>query len=165
MTTIAWDGKVLAGDRLRTHDDKKMPATKVFKLGKGDEQVLVGCAGDSWDCVAFVQGWIAHSASPLKNSRSFTAILVRRSGAVLIDDRLLEHPLSLPFYAIGGGADLAIGAMAAGKGAKAAIEIAARFDPKTGLGVDVVRFDAVGICRTSTPAHRELGAGSSASFY
>lgn len=140
MTTIAFDGKTLAGDRLRTHDDKPMPATKVFRINAKQEVVLVGCSGDSWDCASFVQWLTGSSLSARPSPRVFSAILVRKSGAVLIDDRLLEHALTLPYYAIGSGADFAIGAMASGKSAKQAVEIAARFDPKTGLGVDVVRL-------------------------
>ena len=65
---------------------------------------------------------------------------VRRQGAVLVDDRFLEHPITLPFFAIGSGADYAIGAMAAGVFPDRAVQIAAQYDPKTGGGVDVVKL-------------------------
>lgn len=46
--------------------------------------------------------------------------------------------MDMPFWAAGSGADYAMGAMAAGKDAKEAVEIACRFDINCGLGVDVL---------------------------
>lgn len=48
-------------------------------------------------------------------------------------------PILEPFVAGGSGGDFAIGAMAAGLGAKRAVEIATRYDKGTGGGVDAVR--------------------------
>ncbi len=45
-----------------------------------------------------------------------------------------------PFAAIGSGSGIALGAMAAGKTAAEAVEIAARFDSGTGNGVDVLEL-------------------------
>lgn len=140
MTTIAWRGHYLAGDRLRTAEETAMRAKKVFRVRDRVGVELIGGAGDSWDCVAYANWRMGGRRAARPCMRDFIAILVRRRGAVLIDDRFMEHPISTPFFAIGSGADYAIGAMAAGLSAREAVLVAARFDPKTGGGVDVVRL-------------------------
>lgn len=54
MTTICWDGKVLAADRMATYGDFKHPVTKIWRLPDGS---LVGGAGEYSFILAMVE-WL-----------------------------------------------------------------------------------------------------------
>lgn len=55
MTVIAWDGKTLAGDRLRALNGTLSRARKVFRItGKdGRANKLTPACGGGVDCVSF----------------------------------------------------------------------------------------------------------------
>lgn len=57
MTTIAWDGKTLAGDKQVTTGGTATKTTKVFKVKTKKGYVLVGYSGDLADGQAFVE-WL-----------------------------------------------------------------------------------------------------------
>lgn len=142
MTVIAWDGKAMAADRMRLVDGTPMPACKVFKVRSSDgRQFLVGCAGDSWDATQFLK-WMRSQADKDKPAPSslYALVIDEKRRIWLAAEKLIYHEVTLPFFAVGSGSNYAIGAMAAGKSARQAVRIAARFDNKCGLGVDVVRF-------------------------
>ena len=143
VTVIAWDGKHMAGDRRRTVGGTPMPATKVRRWRTRDGTFLVGCAGDSFDCERF-HDWFK---SGCEGERPVATSLF----ALVVDSRLRcwfyaekpgYHEITLPFFAIGSGADYAVGAMAKGASASEAASIACRFDIGCGDGVDTVCIDA-----------------------
>lgn len=61
-------------------------------------------------------------------------------------------PVLQRLYATGGGASMAIGAMAAGASAIEAVRICIRHGDYAGLGIDWARFDAAGVIE-----HGEIG--------
>ena len=139
MTTIAWDGKKLAGDR-KTVDICMYAGTKVFKVGKGKETYLVGASGNSSDCDAFV-GFAERGFKDRPKFTDFTGIRIAKDGTVTRYDEMPNESVFKPkLYAIGSGGKYALGAMAMGASAADAVKIASEMDPYTGLGVDVVSF-------------------------
>lgn len=144
MTTIAWDGKTLAADRLRTVGNTPMGATKLFRVeapfysGGLKGGILFGACGDSWDCAAF-RLWVEGGNPPTPKNLGVVAIDAR--GVCWYGgETLIFHEVELPYWACGSGADYALGAMAAGKPAREAVEIASGLDVHTGLGVDVLEL-------------------------
>lgn len=142
MTVIAWDGKTLAADRRRTVGGTPMQATKVRKVR--DEgttrEYLVGCAGDSFDCVQFIDTFKFGEWDRVKPV-DFAALIVDQDALIwFMGERPLVHQISLPRFAIGSGADYAIGAMAAGATALEAVRIASQYDIHCGDGADEVSF-------------------------
>lgn len=143
MTTIAWDGTSLAGDRLRSFNGTPVPATKVFRIGR----LLVGCAGDSEDCVSFI-AWIAagmDQKAPPK-MESLDALVIdgdNKNQVFWYSQRCIPLPLEVKQWALGSGADYALGAMHAGANAHRAVTIACGLDVNSGLGVDVVEMKGV----------------------
>lgn len=140
MTTIAWDGKTLAGDRQRACGNTPVPTTKVFRATKRNDPCMVayGCAGDSNDCIAF-QEWVRGGEKPA--FKSLAVLAVDEAGHPwYMDEGAKWWPIGRPVWAVGSGADYAIGAMAAGKSAREAVEIATEWDVHTGLGVDVLEL-------------------------
>lgn len=143
MTTIAWDGKVLASDRRRTLFNTKMPATKIFRAMVQGRDHLIGCAGESCEAIAFREWVVRDQMDPEKKPRmdDVHILLVGDNGVIRVSDHRLQWiPIPLKAWAIGSGADFAMGAMYAGKDAKRAIEIASELDRSTGLGIDTLRF-------------------------
>lgn len=143
MTVIAWDGHTLAGDRQRTHGGTPVAATKVFKIQAPDGRLfLVGAAGRA-DCTQMFVAWLRGGEKPLmpSNVDDFGALVVDVKRRVWnIHDTLFYVHCSAKQWAIGSGANYALGAMAAGATAAQAVRIASKLDVHCGLGVDCVTF-------------------------
>jgi hypothetical protein len=146
MTTIAWDGKTLAADRLCVvGGNLKRTITKLFNCG----DYVFGGSGSLGDVMRSVD-WLRDGAPMPNNIGAHSAdesgqigIAVYRDGAPFVVVLEMTHlrllPLEDPFYAVGSGRDFAIAAMALGKDAADAVELTARFDVWTGRGVNLMR--------------------------
>lgn len=140
MTTIAWDGHSLVGDKLRTVNNAPFPVTKIFTVDENEEQFLYGCAGHSGQCIAFRQWKERRDEAPAFDC--LEVLCVKQDRSVWVADeklRWIEVPRNR--WAIGSGGRVAIGAMAAGATAQQAVRIASDYDNDTGLGFDVLTFD------------------------
>lgn len=138
MTVIAWDGQVLAADKRGTQAGLVRTITKIERYGNQ----LLGVSGET-HIGAEMSAWFKAGADPEKfppKARDDEAtLMVVREGQVwlyvtspyplLVEDRST---------AIGSGRDFAIAAMALGLDAKAAVELASRFDAGCGNGVDTL---------------------------
>lgn len=137
MTTIAWDGQYLAGDRKRTIRNTPMEATKIFRT---TDRCLYGTSGGSAECEAF-RAWQCGSGEK-PSLTYFIAICVKPDRSVWeMEENGLWLRISRKQWAIGSGADYALGAMAAGATAREAVEIASRLDSGTGMGVDILGLE------------------------
>ena len=141
MSTIAYDGKTIAADRLCTVGDTPIPFQKVGKISG----MVFGCAGYAEDTVLFAK-WLKDEMPrgdklPKLETR-FRAIVIDVTGdAFLYFDKLVPIPLEKGRqWAFGSGGEFAMGAMAMGVSAALAVEIATKLDVNTGLGVDVIEI-------------------------
>lgn len=146
MTVIAWDGKVMAGDRMADYGGTPLLTRKVQRIkSKVGTEYLVGHSGNWGFCNAYV-AWLVgkrEDKPDVPQSEGFTVMLVDRAGKVFQVGHsleLLEVKPVMHFHAIGSGRGEALGAMAMGAGARKAVQVASRFSIGCGLGVDVVRF-------------------------
>ncbi len=146
MTTIAWDGKTLAGDR-RAHVDLT-PAgrtRKVYRVVAPNGRVaLVGFAGSVAYARAYLH-WLAGGDEPDRAgfaAAKWAVMMVDDSKRVYVrvNETNAWDDLGRIRWAIGSGRWLALGAMAHGASAREALKIATKLDYETGDGVDVVRF-------------------------
>jgi hypothetical protein len=142
MTTIAWDGKTLAADRMMVAGGLKLTARKLFDCGAH----VYGGSGSAAE-VTEIAEWIRSGADPAKapafEESSHYGLVVRRTDAAIFYVMGKKVQLIATFdkhAAAGCGQDLAIAAMATGKSAVRAVNFAARFNAFTGLGVDSVRI-------------------------
>lgn len=148
MTVIAWDGVTLAADKKRTLYRTPMPAVKIFRARRlrkngepdGPGYLLYGCSGDSYDCIAF-QAWVHGGPKPVLTSIMVMAIDEARRVWVA-EEKLIWAQIPLKKFAIGSGADYALGAMLAGASAAKAVRITAEVDNSTGMGVNTLKFRA-----------------------
>jgi hypothetical protein len=143
MTTIAWDGKTLAGDRKRNVRNTPVPATKVFRLpepvtvGNLPRVAMFGCAGDSSEAVAVADWLLRNAEKPM--AKDIDILAVDAYGKChFAANNLVFYPIELQHWAVGSGADYAMGAMARGASAHEAVQVASLYDNGTGLGVDVL---------------------------
>lgn len=143
MTVIAFDGHVLAGDRKATFGGTPNASRKVHRVVKDGTVGLFGFSGSGSFCRAYLhylrtdERW-----TEPRGEYTWTVLCVGADGMVWqrTDNACGWEPVGRRQWAIGSGADYALGAMAAGKTAREAVLIAARLDNSCGLGVDVVRF-------------------------
>lgn len=150
MTTCAFDGKTLAADSLSIisglrWSHKKLHCISPFWLaGSGETHQI-----------RHVIDWVtAHTQAAWLDPDQFPAWSMYHHDhctptALLVDSKTRRlwrlncdrwQVVTQPFYAIGSGADFAMGAMAAGKCAKEAVAIAAKLDAWSGGEIDAVEF-------------------------
>lgn len=139
MTTIAWDGKLLAGDKQCSFGNTPLGCTKVFRA----DGLIWGCCGDLEDTVLFGR-WI-YEGCPKDNkpelADNFTAIVIELGQCWQYNPKLVPLKVESRLWACGSGADYALGAMAMGADARHAVEVAIEFDIYSGIGVDTVVSD------------------------
>lgn len=146
MTIIAWDGKVLAADKMMNFGSSKAIVTKIFKIG----DVLAGFAGHGATGMELIE-WVRGGRFPeyfpesQRGSNSGSLLIVERNP---VRHRVLHYstgpfPMIVHdyFYAIGTGDEFALAAMFLGKNAIEAVEVACALCPTCGNGIDTLTFD------------------------
>jgi len=139
MTTIAWDGAVLAADRRITSGTVTYSTTKIRRTADGR---LIGATGDYGVCSAMLD-WLENGGNRptcQDSERWISALEVMPDGSCWMHNRDSRWRVEDSFVAVGSGRDFAMATMALGYNAARAVEIASRFDPGTGNGVDELRF-------------------------
>lgn len=144
MTVIAFDGKTLAADKMCQHGHTMSPVVKIYRVGLE----LVGVSGCFADGMELLQ-WFRDGAVP----KDYPAASRSRDGgaALLVidpDGRARKYEIGpVPFYfdcthvAAGCGDESALVAMACGKTAPEAVEMAIRFNSNCGLGIDTLELN------------------------
>jgi len=137
MTTIAVNPDMMAGDT--QYSDGGIIGhlkTKIYRIN-GD---ILGYAGSEANGVAFMNWYKDQSKDPPDFSDT-TIMVLKKDGSIwtwegcTTPTMLHDHG----FYAIGEGAEIAMGAMYAGATPEAAVRIAIRLNPYTGGKVRVLR--------------------------
>jgi len=149
LTTVAWDGHTLAGDRLTSYGGTPMRCSspKVSKVVAPNGRVaLVGFTGSLAFQVEYL-AWLNGGDRPTVKVPENTGWSV-----LMVDDELnvwLRSDGSDVWtllgnrvkWAAGSGCDYALGAMATGATAEEAVHVSTHYDIHTGMGVDAVRFE------------------------
>lgn len=154
MTTIAWDGNILAADSRETSTGAGITTDKAVKLHRVDPEthsydgvgvVAFGCAGTAGGgriLKALLQEGLT-ALTTIPESIDFTAIVVLENGLAhwLYTDEDYSFVLGEPIVtdSVGSGSAYARVAMTMGKNAIEAIQMAMQFDPNT--GGEVLSFD------------------------
>lgn len=141
MTTIAWDGTTLAADRRITSGTVTYSTTKIRRTEDGR---LIGATGDFGVCGQLLDWLEGGGLRPQcqDSDRWVIALEVMPDGTAWMHNRDSRWMVEDDFVAVGSGRDYAMATMALGHDAHRAVEIAARFDPGTGNGVDALRLVA-----------------------
>lgn len=148
MTTIAFDGKILAADRAITWGDQ-IGETTSPKMIIRDDMIAFG-SGDAgaWRSLACwhidnpigMAGW--RHPPPIWGESGYGVYILGRNGEVYCIDKfgtVLRERVPL---ATGSGCEIAIGALHAGATAVEAVRIACRLDKNSRGPIDYVLVDA-----------------------
>jgi hypothetical protein len=141
MTVIAWKDGIIAADRCASTGVLKVPAKKLIRHGNS---VLATCG--PVDFGAALVNWFKdgckHETWPECQKRDdYSILVVANSNGVFLYYQLPVYvDRTRPYGAVGDGAQLAIGAMAAGASATQAVEIANLHCASCGFGVDSETF-------------------------
>lgn len=135
MSTIAYRNGILAADSM-AYGGKWCASPgakwKIWRLDNGDRLGVTTCnvgAGEA------LRDWLNGGGDrTLVPTEGLKAILVKTNGEVHVAEAsvLFSGPIEVEFYAIGSGADFAIGAMAMGASAVEGVSCACRHDQHTG---------------------------------
>lgn len=141
MTTVCFDGKTLAADRAQFEDD--VIVSEGPKIARREDGALIGVAGNAALSAAFVRWFLAGGqGNPPSlgddDTHNAEALIITTDGTVERHFRLGWHQVHGPHFAIGRGAELALGAMDAGASAEFACQIATKR-----VGGDPATIDAL----------------------
>lgn len=147
MTTIAWDGKTMAADRIGVVDGQKVLVDKIYSLSDGSIAGIAGSLTRGLEIIAWLEKTMNHEdiEFPLQTSQdepensawvlvvdgsaNITLYTNSPEGVVLHDEKV----------SLGSGGKEARVAMHFGEDARSAVEVSALFDPDTGSEVQTMR--------------------------
>ncbi|HFD86878.1 MAG TPA: hypothetical protein ENJ35_04285 [Gammaproteobacteria bacterium] len=144
MSIIAWDGITLAVDRAATINSTIQETSKSRQLENG--AVLAWCRVLESGMV--LANWYENGANPddwpeCQSGKEWgNLIVVNGLGCFEYEKLYIAQPIIAKHFAWGTGAELALGAMAAGANAETAARIACKHDANCGMGVDTYRYPA-----------------------
>lgn len=151
MTTIAFDGKILAADQCSWSGGVRRRVRKVFKISTRDRgPLLVAFCGKGSYCLQ-VLAWMKGEGDKPKPSEWFGPSEIGDQCCLCIDSQyrvwclgndLHWQEMREEKYAQGAGQEFAWGALEAGATAEQAILIAIKRSDFAGFGCDTVSFDA-----------------------
>lgn len=147
MTTIAFDGRGIAADRMCCigNTPVRSPQPKIRRLTFRGVPAVMGTSG-AVEYGHAVMDWLEAGAQVGKEPQlgdgdeSCSVLVATKDNVFLFANSCNGVALGKIQWASGSGADYALGAMAMGASAKRAVEIATRLDINSGCGVDVLRL-------------------------
>jgi len=142
MTVIAVNNEMMVGDTLIVHQDRLVSThCKVHVV----REMLVGYAGDMDSGIEFLE-WCKRGrgsrGKPRDLSEEFTGLVLDESGIYEYTSPLVPIRIEGDFWAIGSGAQAALGAMRMGADPAEAVKIACAIDPFCGEPITVKRLSA-----------------------
>lgn len=141
MSVIAWDGKMLAADRMAVSFDLAVPVCKIERLGN---EVLAWTGTQEHGLLLLV--WYRNGAKPaewpaFQRTDDWTRLVIASANGVRFYEREpIPQTVSSKRAAWGSGRDFALGAMEMGATAYQAIITASSFSINCGCGVDAYEF-------------------------
>jgi len=152
MTTVAWDGKVLASDTqastggvvCSTTEQKIYTAPYSGWSIYGDKIIAIGCSGDcgaEMELQALLANDLTYATEFMPTFEFSSLAIVGRGRAYIVSkekgDTRANISLQVEPYAIGSGSLIARTAMHCGKSASEAVAVAIEMDCHTGGKVDL----------------------------
>lgn len=137
MTTIVCNREGMAADK-RISGAAIFKSQKIFRVNGS----LIGFAGNVEQALRFIEWRRSPEQRPqFSDGPSFEALELTPDGALIWwGAEMVGVEVQDEYYAIGSGAQIALGAMAMGATLKEAIQIAARWDTATGKEVQTMNL-------------------------
>lgn len=153
MTTIAWDGAVLAADNAAWVGDVSQRDLKIGPIQIGKERFILarcGIAAFGMAGLRFLTGESKHRPDPREYEPNMAGghswgLLVDKDGKAftVMADMSLEQIYD-PYHSMGAGREIALGALAAGATAIQAVLITEAHSGYAKYGATGMRFDETG---------------------
>src|SRR6185312_10271106 len=121
----------MAADSQSTEGDIRRRCEKIYSVGR----LLVGAAGDTGACLAYVRYLRGEEISPEEVKGASAIVLCPKRGILIYEETTEPDPVLDEFFAIGSGGDVALGAMHMGASAVESVEAACRWNVQCGLPV------------------------------
>ncbi len=138
MTTIACDGRSMAGDGRGCANDSIRTENEVKVLRLRDGR-LAGYSGSASSGKTFI-AWLNDGGEMPKLDKGFHVLTLAPNGtATVYYDDGTSDPADLPAV-LGSGGNIALGAMLAGASAQKAVSMAAKRDPFTGGNITTLHL-------------------------
>ena len=134
MTTICTDGETVAADMLVTGNGLKHGTVSKLARAK-DGSVIAGC-GSPFDIDSFVEWYEGDRASPWSQADESEFLVLSPGGVIRCFNHLGRSYIATAPQAIGSGAGVAYGALEMGASPKQAVQVASKYDTRTGGGVE-----------------------------
>lgn len=142
MTTIATDGKTMAGDGLTVNGRDIVVGTsrqKVFRLDNGG---IYGACGNAREVIDLME-WLNGRREKEPDLKDISALVIRPDGSLVIyNDSVTCISAEAP-TAIGTGSQVAMGAMAAGASPVEAVRLACERDVFSGGEITVLELHPI----------------------
>jgi hypothetical protein len=130
----------MAADSQCTRGTTPSPTTKLFR---GPDGSVLGIAGDFNQALALIDFVCGRSESPPDFSGADVTVLqLRRDGIWTYDNSARPIRVDLPFFAVGSGGDIALGAMHMGAAPEQAVKAAIRFDVFSGGRIQTMTLES-----------------------
>lgn len=123
MTTIATDGKTMAGD---SRCGGECFHTKIEKLMRAKDGAILGSAGQAFDQAGFLKWY--EDGGVIDVTDDFEGLVLKPDGSILCVDNKGQTFVHQPPAVIGSGCRFAYGAMDFGASPEEAVRIATRRD-------------------------------------
>ena len=136
MTTIVATKKAMYADsKVTVSDGLSFPTHKIFRL-RGS---LIGTAGNNPGIEKFMEWFKGNQKKPIELAKtdSFQILVLNHNGLFCFGNSSFPDQVLRDWHAIGEGAGVAMGAMAAGADPKRAVEIACELCNGSGAPVQV----------------------------
>lgn len=138
MTVVAWDGQVLACDRMMTSGGLRQTTRKLFDI-EGGAMAFTGSIDSGLALVDWVKNGGEWPACQ-KTDDWAQALIVKNGKCYGLAQQPFMYEILDPFTSVGSGRDFAIAAMHCGRSAVEAVEVAASYCINCGNGVDWIRL-------------------------
>jgi len=144
MTTIAWDGDVLAADNCVWRGSIRVRTLKCRPiLIDGMVHLIAGCGDATFceDAMAYLAGTGPKPAAPDGEKGNVWGLLIDPDNqAWRLDMTMRRHKVYESFSSDGAGRDMALGALAVGATAKQAVEVCCEYSDYAAFGVTAYRL-------------------------
>lgn len=132
MSVAVWDGKTLAADSQAVCAGTRSRLRKIVKSPDGFLAAGVGTVSSFIPWLRWVQAGMPPEEQPTSLKDATVIIVEPRGRAFLFEGSATRMPLTERKWAIGSGADYALGAMAVGADAAQAVRAACRYNVDCG---------------------------------
>jgi len=137
MTTIACNRTCMACDSLTDHGTTRLRSNSKISRIRNE---LIGSSGLTDGNILFLEWYRGDRKTRSKIELDICMLVLNQRGIFLYHQNLVPSQVKHPFYAVGSGAEVALGAMHAGASPKEAVEIACKVNINTGPPVRVYKL-------------------------